>query len=285
MCIAVVILNYSSRLPIIVAHNREEDMDRPTSDLMLKDGILSARDQKAGGVAAVGLDIKSGRFGILTNCRFRDAYRPDGLSRGSILEGAILSGPTHALVDHIKSQTFQGEFHMYVGELYVRNEIVVKYCTNIAESSGDEFRRKFDSNSPIEVIVRMNEHPCSQEDWQPKLQFVRNILLYKLSIDRNLDPDSVFKIVEDCLSITDPISSAVNGDFPWSPKPELESTALYNIIIPRTDLGTVHFGTVSQTVMVVDRDSRKVHYHYRPLLHAESQVRLGSWRTCLISFS
>jgi uncharacterized protein with NRDE domain len=287
MCIAVLVINYSSKFPLIVAHNREEDMSRPTSDLVLRDGVLSAIDVKAGGVAAVGLDIMSGRFGMLTNCRVRASSHSDGMSRGSMLKEALKTGIDADMKNLIHSCVFQGPFHVYVGDAYVRENVGLDYCCSFAPENSRLMEFPVENSSPMEVIVRMNEHSSSEEDWIPKLHHVKQLIESELFNNPDCDStDDLATLIEGCLSRSGNLSLQNPSLFGWSPAPSLEPIALNRILIPATDIATYIFGTVSQTIMITDRENSLVDYRFRKI---ESKVGCSDfgfrpWTKALVSF-
>ena len=288
MCIAVIVLNYSVRFPLIVAHNREEDISRPTSRLLLKDNILSALDLKAGGVAAVGLNTTTGTIGLLTNCRLKGSLHIDGLSRGSILRRGIQDGPSSSLEKDIGNEKFQGDFHMYLVNAFFHNTVQVNYFSPTI-SEPVRINREV-GDSALEVIVRMNEHPVSLSDWEPKLRWVESLISNTLCEHPNMESaEDVLKIIESCLSLIGngplPILNPAS-DLGWSPTPVLERVALRQVILSPFETGLSSFGTVSQTLVVVDRDASTVHYRYRTLSHSvDTGTQFNSWNKCSLTYS
>ncbi|KAG5510524.1 hypothetical protein JKF63_06821 [Porcisia hertigi] len=76
MCILAFITRYCERFPFILISNRDENLARGTGRLALdpSTGLLWAVDRVAGG-SWIGIDPRSGRFAVLTNCR-RSAAAP-----------------------------------------------------------------------------------------------------------------------------------------------------------------------------------------------------------------
>ncbi|GET86268.1 hypothetical protein, conserved [Leishmania tarentolae] len=70
MCILTFITRYCERFPLILIGNRDEELARATDGLTLDSstGLLWALDRRAGG-SWMGIEPRSGRFAILTNCR------------------------------------------------------------------------------------------------------------------------------------------------------------------------------------------------------------------------
>ncbi|KPA77493.1 hypothetical protein ABB37_06883 [Leptomonas pyrrhocoris] len=81
MCILVFASRFCERFPFILIGNRDEQLGRGTRHLRydVRTGLIWAIDQLAGG-SWMGIEPRSGRFAILTNCR-RAAAAP--LTRGS----------------------------------------------------------------------------------------------------------------------------------------------------------------------------------------------------------
>lgn len=285
MCIAVIITNYSARYPLIVVHNREEDITRPTSDLFLHDNILSAVDLKAGGIAAVGLNITTGQFAVLTNCRMKDSFHPDGASRGSILKQILIEGPSAGVNHRINSEVFQGGFHVYTGNSFINHEFDIHYMSNIA--SNISWRHSFESSrGDLKIFVTMNEHPNSVCDWKPKLDHVESRILSDVSINRSMESvDDIINTVLLSLSNIEQLPARSDKSaYDWSPSPELEPVAQAHIVIPATQLSSCVFGTVSQTILVTDHSAKAVHYRYRTITHENKPV-FNSWHNCVIKYS
>lgn len=80
MCLAAVVWKVHPRFPLVIAANRDEFYDRPTSPLAWKEEVLAGRDLRAGGTW-LGLN-RSGRLGLLTNVR--NPKDGPGASRGEL---------------------------------------------------------------------------------------------------------------------------------------------------------------------------------------------------------
>lgn len=70
MCILTFVTRYCERFPFILIGNRDEQLGRATHHLRydMQTGLIWAVDQLAGG-SWMGIEPRSGRFAILTNCR------------------------------------------------------------------------------------------------------------------------------------------------------------------------------------------------------------------------
>ncbi len=118
MCLLVVAHRVSEQMPLLVAANRDEFMDRPTAPLHRWDdgsGIIGGRDLEAGGTW---LGVRSGRWAALTNVRQLPAPKKNGPSRGQLVVKALtLSGPVTrvAAVLQAEADQYQG-FNLMVGD-------------------------------------------------------------------------------------------------------------------------------------------------------------------------
>ena len=259
MCIAIIVRNYSDRFPLIVFHSREEDVDRSTSPLRLHDSILSAVDERSNGVAAVGLNVNTGRFAVLTNCRYRPGLNPNGASRGDLISKILTDSNDDIDVE------YQGLFHLYHGNFFGPKTDLV-YMTNATRKL--EITTVRTQRDDLEVIVRSNEHPETMECFDLKISSIREFLHKKFSTNRDIDSvDAIVSLLEESLNVLDQSLPEIPKDssFSWSQlSPENESFVLSHIFIPPLSVGgTSKFGTVSHTVMVSDSQSRIVHYWYK----------------------
>ncbi|CAC9453291.1 conserved hypothetical protein [Leishmania infantum JPCM5] len=103
MCILAFITRHCERFPFILIGNRDEELARVTGGLTLdtSTGLVWALDRRAGG-SWMGIEPRSGRFAILTNCRrspaapltcsakARDADQCGGSERGEPAQRAGL---------------------------------------------------------------------------------------------------------------------------------------------------------------------------------------------------
>jgi len=288
MCIAIIIQNLNPRFPLVVFHSREEDVDRPSTLPTKHNGeILSSIDLRAGGVAAVGMNVRTGRFCVLTNCRFREGIHADGISRGSLIQ-RVLQGDELSSYEYSKRQ-FQGFFHLYCGNTFIRTptDSHVTYITNI----GGDLRSSDLSTTEPKITVRMNEHPSTVGIWKK-----REILYSQLLCDfsRLRVCHSVQDLMECIQHVFDvasmQLAPQIFSDASWSLFPlEAEQIAQSYLVIPpfKISPNNAWFGTVSQTCMIVDGDSSIVRYLYRsmvdPLDHRVQKI--GEWSHIDNSFS
>ncbi|ORC86038.1 uncharacterized protein TM35_000312240 [Trypanosoma theileri] len=70
MCILAFITQLSQRFPLVLISNRDEALNRATQPVCIDNatGLLCAIDSLAGGTW-LGLNVNSGRFAVITNCR------------------------------------------------------------------------------------------------------------------------------------------------------------------------------------------------------------------------
>lgn len=117
MCLAIVAINRSADLPLVMIGNRDEFHNRPTAGLHWWDdhgGILAGRDLVAGGTW-FGVS-REGRFGLVTNFREPPGTSP-AKSRGQLLNDFFSSELTvNDFCQQIDKSEFAG-FNLIVGEL------------------------------------------------------------------------------------------------------------------------------------------------------------------------
>lgn len=102
MCICCVAIHKHEKFPIIIFHNRDESIDRKTTDPFIdeKTGILSAIDLEAFGTW-MGISTKTFDFAMLTNCWsetiFNDIENP--ISRGKLVQHFLLNGKDNSIFE------------------------------------------------------------------------------------------------------------------------------------------------------------------------------------------
>jgi uncharacterized protein with NRDE domain len=263
MCIAVIVINFDKRFPLIICHNRDEDPTRPTSGLELREGILSAVDLRASGVAAVGMNTETGSCAILTNSRNVFLTRKDGVSRGQLIKNVLLEFQTERTPDHILSKTYQGGFYLFMANCFIRDGVTIDYISNV----DGNWHERFAEGSESRILIKMNEHPISQDDWCSKINHVRaRFSEWIKSGEKAQTLDEIFTTLEGIMSETEntELSAHKTSNCSWSPCPAAESRLLSNILIPQAEIAPgTSFGTVSQTMIVVDKQNHQVHYRYR----------------------
>ena len=282
MCIAVIILNYSKRFPLLVAHNREEDIYRETSPLEQRGDVLAAYDIKAGGIAAVGLNIRTGTFAVLTNCRIKGSYLSSGESRGKFILEIL-----EEWIPRVEGRVFQGYFHCLKGNAFGNEPKRIEYFTNLNCNlyPGEDLV----DNRELKIIVVMNQHPLCENDWTSKLLYVKNALSGRLQASSSIESGSeLCDLVVSELSRTGFVLPSLNSECMWSPDPEAEKILQRCIMVPPTLVrggNDYVFGTISQTVFVSDTVERSVLYRYRETVDlATRSTKFGHWSDRIISF-
>jgi uncharacterized protein with NRDE domain len=119
MCLVLIALDSHPDYSLIVAANRDEFYDRPTSRAAFWDdapAILAGRDLKAGG-SWLGIN-RQGRFAAVTNYRQGRRERPAPRSRGQLVSG-FLTTPTGVrdYVDRARADAaLYNGFNLIVGD-------------------------------------------------------------------------------------------------------------------------------------------------------------------------
>ncbi len=121
MCLVLIAWDSHPRYRVILAANRDEFHDRPTTPMHWWDevpGLLAGRDLRSGGTwMAIGTN---GRFGALANYYLADLAPPEGLrSRGDLIPGWIAGDAT--LDSHARGVVADGprygKFNCLLGDL------------------------------------------------------------------------------------------------------------------------------------------------------------------------
>jgi len=92
MCLIVFAYKYHPQYPLILASNRDEFFERPTSEAHFWDDhpeVLAGRDMKYGGTW-MGI-TRSGRFAAVTNFRDKTEFREHPMSRGLMVKEYLTS--------------------------------------------------------------------------------------------------------------------------------------------------------------------------------------------------
>lgn len=283
MCIAAIIFRASPRFPLIVIHSREEDTSRPTSDLQMDaQGILGARDMHSGGVAAVGMNTRTGDFCTLTNSRCVELIGSEGVSRG-MLVGSVLEDMDKARTAlHGDGIKYNGGYHLIFGSFLAGT---IYYSTNVGGTSSLGTRELTPLVTPA-VIVVSNEHPLSECDWTEKKEFIQSELMRHVCSEESTFNSwyDVLVSIEHvlCIERFQRLNSTDESLQKWSPLPvDVERHILEHVLVPAVSVdGGYEFGTVSQTVMILEEtaESKQVHYCYRTV-KTNGVVAFSGWDT------
>ncbi|MFQ5754846.1 MAG: NRDE family protein [Acidiferrobacterales bacterium] len=231
MCILLLSLQQHPQYPLIVAANRDEFYDRPTSAAAFWDDaphVLAGRDLRQGGTW-LGI-TRQGRFAALTNFRDSDSPPAERPSRGHLVSKFLLSGvPPEAYLRAVAQRADQyNGFSLIAGQ-------------------GDHFF--FYSNREGQVrrldpgVYGLSNHLLNTP-W-PKVTRGTQNLSELLSAGGDPEPDVLFATLAD---------GAIAEDA------ELPDTGIglarERLLSPLFISGT-HYGTRSSTVVLIDND-RKV---------------------------
>lgn len=88
MCLLGLLLQPGARVPLLLAHNRDEFFDRPAGAPDIAAAVLCGRDERGGGTWA-GLNRASGVAVALTNAGRRARSPPGFLSRGTLVADVL----------------------------------------------------------------------------------------------------------------------------------------------------------------------------------------------------
>jgi uncharacterized protein with NRDE domain len=263
----------SKRFPLILVHSRDEDISRPTGDLVLDDsGIFGARDGTSGGVAAVGMNVKTGQYCLLTNSRVNlPDSTTDGISRG-LLVTRMLTDRVGTLAGLEKNpHEYNGLFHVITGSFLTPTRKT--YFTNTTECPKPEIW----TGGCI-----CNEHPISRADWSMKHRYLMTIQPLP---GEDADFEEIIHVISEGISITSipDYPSTLITPLSWSPFPQaVEAHLLSSITVPAIKIREGYtFGTVSQTIMVleVNGEDRTVHHLYRTVSHlGKDRVQFSEWQ-------
>lgn len=126
MCLVLLALNVHPQYPVVVASNRDERIDRPTSILFDHgDGIYGGQDLEAGGMWG-GVNRVSSCWGFLTNFK-SDGFQIDAPSRGMLIH-EYLKGcfSPQEYLQSLKTRTeYWNPFNLLIG----KDDDVWYYCS------------------------------------------------------------------------------------------------------------------------------------------------------------
>ena len=120
MCLIVFAYQYHPRYPLILAANRDEFYERPTSKASFWEDhpdVLAGRDMKYGGTW-MGI-TRAGRFAAITNFRDMTEFREHPLSRGLMVKEFLTNhqSPENHIKSIIARQDEYNGFNLVVGDM------------------------------------------------------------------------------------------------------------------------------------------------------------------------
>lgn len=194
MCLAIVAINRSRELPLLMIGNRDESHDRPTAGLNWWDDrptVLAGRDLVALGTW-FGVSA-SGRFGLVTNYREQSDAAPER-SRGSLLSDFLDGKQTpQRFSDTLTLDRYAG-FNLIVGAI------------------GNETRYVSNRATPNQQVLGDGVHAVSNAlldtPW-PKLVRVRSAVSNWLN-DPGHDTETLFKPLRDMTQSAEPDTPELN---------------------------------------------------------------------------
>ena len=144
MCILFLAINQHPEFPLVIAANRDEYHDRPSSPMHYwpdHPHILAGRDQRKGGTW-LGIN-RSGKFCAITNFRTAENINPDARSRGELVK-MYLDGSYQKPGGDLNFHQFlveqghkYGPFNLVFGD--IRNLHVYCNQNNVLTRLGDGF--------------------------------------------------------------------------------------------------------------------------------------------------
>ena len=127
MCLILTAYNKHPDYPLIILANRDEFYERPTQNAhWWENNILAGKDLKAGGTW-LGVN-RSKQFSALTNFRDPSTFRPNAVSRGSLVSNFLEDDLDiyHYGTNHLNDVSIYNDFNMLFldqGVLYYFNSL------------------------------------------------------------------------------------------------------------------------------------------------------------------
>jgi uncharacterized protein with NRDE domain len=230
MCVILLSLEAHPQYRVIIAANRDEYYDRPTSPAAFWEEapfVLAGRDLQEGGTW-LGI-TKKGRFGAITNYRDPAARKEGAPSRGRLLSSFLLGKrEPFAFIEDVKkeSRRYNG-FNLIVGE---RGHIF--WYSN----RGDDVR----GLSP--GIYALSNH-LLDTPW-PKVTRGKEALRRLLRERKDPSPEEFFHILQDHAIANDESLPATGVDLEWE-------RTLSPIFVTSS-----FYGTRSSTLLLIDMQDR-----------------------------
>jgi uncharacterized protein with NRDE domain len=230
MCLIVFAYKYHPRYPLILAANRDEFYDRPTTRAQFWDdhsSLLAGRDMKYGGTW-MGI-TRSGRFAAVTNFRDGASFREHPLSRGLMVKDFLTGhdSPEVFLKNIIPRRDEFNGFNLLVGD-----PASFVYYSNRS--------RKMEVLKP--GIYGLSNH-ILDTPW-PKVLRTRQALIDVINGSDPVDMDRLSDILNDQTLATDDELPDTGFSLEW------ERVLSSSFIVTPT------YGTRASTVLLLDTDGQ-----------------------------
>ena len=183
MCLILFSYGIHPEYRFVLAANRDEFYDRPTSPLdfwVNHPDVLAGRDLKAGGTW-LGV-TRSGRIGAISNFREPDARMEQAPSRGILIRDYLMANSTPA--DHLNKVRQMG--HIYNGFNFIAGDVngVFYYSNRVSRIRELQPGLYGISNHLLDTA------------W-PKIQRGKALLQGQLAGKEKIDPEKIFKMLGD----------------------------------------------------------------------------------------
>ncbi|NML17404.1 NRDE family protein [Azohydromonas caseinilytica] len=232
MCLIALAWDADPRFDLVVAANRDEFLDRPTAPLhRWPDGTLAGRDLRAGGTW-MGLTV-TGRLAMLTNVRRPGAVRPDAPSRGEIVTQWLHGAAEPAGFCAELAAAGHNPFNLIAGDI----------------AGGELFWTGSDHPTPHPLAPGLHavSNAVLDTPW-PKLRRLKAGLAQALR-----ESDSAEALVETLLHALSHRERVPDAELPSTGVPLELERGLSSVFIDMP-----HYGTRSSTVLVRERESRRL---------------------------
>jgi len=242
MCLIVFAYKYHPHYPLILAANRDEFYERPTSNAHFWDDhpdLLAGRDLKYGGTW-MGI-TRSGRFAAVTNFRDRTEFREPPLSRGLMVNEFLTSHetPKTFLKGIIPREEEYNGFNLLVGDL-----TSLIYYSNRS--------RKMKVLKP--GIYGLSNH-LLDTPWS-KIVRIRQALIDAIEGSDSVNMDSLFDVLYDQIPAADDELPDTGFDLEWER------------VLSSPFIVTPTYGTRASSVLLLDTDGH-VKFTERSFTHSK----------------